>query len=126
MSTWIKFKKGGIEAHIVDVCVQGDTVHKFLENGKVYESEHVAVKRAIIYYRKRLRAQINLKRRRNQPVKRKRKACAFDITAPIVIPRILTYFERGETYHLVIETGKKFKRYPMALRNALRYARENK
>lgn len=127
MSTFIKFKYGGICAHIIDICVCGETLHKLVETGRVYESEHTAVKRAIIYYRKRIRNQEDLKRQRRS-IRRRRKEIIVECTnLEIPIPKIYTYRnEEGEIVHRVQETGREFKRPQMALRNAINYAKNRR
>lgn len=116
MSTYIVFKDGSV-VHINDVFTGTETLYKCLETGHLYERERTAVKRAIMQYRKKLHNSTRQRRRRRRIVHKRR------INAGIVRPSIVTYIEEGTQYHLVIDTGKRFKKISKAISNALRYAK---
>lgn len=119
MAIFIIFRQG-IEAHIIDKFVQGETHYYFVENKRTYISQRIAFKRAIIYCKKR--SGLPLRR------KRKRRAILIKPQLPILakMPTIETIYENGIKKYKVIETGKKFKRERTALRNAFNYATKKK
>lgn len=117
MSTYIRFKDGTC-VHINDVFTGTETLHKCLETGQVYERERTAVKRAIMLNRKKMYNSTRQRRRRRRIVHQRKSLCM-----DIVRPTIVTYQEDGLTRHLVVETGKKFKKISKAISNAMRYVK---
>lgn len=124
MSTFITFKKGGITAYIKDVCICGRIHHLLVQTGKTYESETTAVKRAIIYYRKKLKSDGLVRCRKEVRRHRTKTLVLEEVLTEIPKPRILKFLnESNEIRYLVADTGKEFKKESMALRNAIRYAK---
>jgi hypothetical protein len=118
MSTWIKFKDGTI-AHIVDICVCGKILHKYVENGHIYEREGTAIRRAFALYRKLMYNSMRLRRKRKRIARERR----MNFSSELIKPTIDTFYEDGELVHKVQETGKKYKSINMAIKNALNYAK---
>lgn len=121
MSTFIKFRDG-TTVHILDIYVEGETMHKFVENeNNIYERERTAIKRAIRLNRKKLHNSTRVRRRRRKIKHHRRYTMDFTMNKPTIV----TYYEDGKRRHLVVETGKIFKRLPNAVKNVIRYVTEH-
>lgn len=122
MSTVITFKQLNIKAHIVPVRRDGETQYLFRETGRTYKRERTAVKRAIIFYKRRVGIPERTVRKRRRVVRKRHYPKEIQ---PIVVPTLNTIVtEEGVKKYKVIETGKTFKRYQSAVNNALRYAKK--
>lgn len=121
MSTFIKFNNGETVL-ILDVCVGSKTMHKNLTNGVIYERERTAVKRAIIQHRKKIYNSTRKRRKRRRIIHTRRLLAEFNDR----MPTITTVLLDGKIRHIVVETGKKFKKLDKALLNALRYVKFRK
>ena len=118
MSTYIRFRDGE-QAHILDRCVGTITCHIYIETKQVYEREKTAIKRALILHRKKLYNSTRARRRRVKITHIRREIPHY--IPPI--PTIVTHFEGKKRWHLVIETGKRFKRIENAILNAIEYVK---
>ena len=120
MSTYIEFKDG-TNVHILDICVCGKLMHKFIETGYTYEREGTAVKRAINLNRKKRHNSIRVHHHRKH-IKHCRRT---DYMCEIIKPTIVGYYVEGKKRYLVVETGKIFKRENNAILNAMDYVRNH-
>ena len=121
MST-IVFFQGDITTHITDVCVCGETRYRFIETGRVYTSERIAIKRAFVYYKRKAGISDKVKRVRRQIFKTIRKR-RQPIAEPIIVrPTIYNYFEYGKEQFKVIETGRIWETFDEAIKDAIDYA----
>ena len=118
MTTYIK--KGELEAHIKDKFEQGEIRHYFVEKQRTYISQHIAIRRAIVWLKK------------NSPVKpcrkckRKVMSGSMQLEATIIIPTVETIFVEGKKKFKVIDTGRTFIRYRSAVKNAINYVVKEK
>lgn len=120
MSTFITFPDG-TNVHIVDVCINGKKMHKFVEIEQTYEREKIAIKRAINMYRRRKHNSIKVRRHRKRIKHCRSKIC----TCVNSFPTIVGFRENEKKRYFVVETGKKFKRLNNAVKNVMEYVKQH-
>jgi len=118
MSTYIEFPNGD-KVHIYDRFVGGDILWKVIETGHVYLRERTAIKRSILSYRKKVNGTTTPKRKRGKVLHCR--GHSFEI----VQPTILSVYENGILYHMVVETGKKYRKIDKAMKKAIEYVQRN-
>lgn len=118
MSTYIEFPNGD-KVHIYDRFVNGDILWKVIETGHVYQRERTAIKRSILLYRKKVYGSTSPRRKREKILHCRGQSFT------IVPPTVISVYENGILYHMVVETGKKYKRLKKALKQAMKYVQRN-
>lgn len=114
MSTYIEFPNGD-KVHIYDRFVHGKTVHIVIETGHIYQRESTAIKRSILSYRKRMYGSTLPRRRRERIIHYRGQ------TIEASQPTIKSFYEDGILYHMVLQTGKKYKKLKKAMKKAFEY-----
>ena len=118
MSTYIEFPNGD-KIHIYDRFVRGDILWLVVETGHVYLRERTAIKRSILSYRKKVYGSTN------PIIKPERVLHCRGQVFEVVQPTIKSFYEDGVQYHMVTQTGKKYKKLSKAMKKAIEYVQQH-